>query len=164
MKKIALLFIAFGLAWIMPALAGPRAEDAAPTAATAPSAAPAPAPATAPPREAQINFANHGGIWNWEVVDSTTVLIEDRGRRWYKATLLVNCIDLPFEQKIGFESNADGSFDKFSAIQTRQLRCPLSSLVRTEAPAKKQKKAAAAAAPTSPAAAPAAAGSVKSLN
>jgi hypothetical protein len=111
----------------------------------------------APSEEVQINFVNHGGIWNWDVVDSTTVLIQDRSRRWYKAKLRVSCIDLPFEQKIGFESNPDGSFDKFSAIRTRQQYCPLASLVRTDAPVKSSKKAAAPAAAAKAAPAPAAA-------
>jgi hypothetical protein len=163
MKKINLFLMALNVALVAPGLAGPRADDTTPAGPAAPAASAA-APAPAPPREVQINFANHGGIWNWEVVDSTTVLIEDRARRWYKATLLVNCIDLPFEQKIGFESNADGSFDKFSAIQTRQLRCPLTSLVRTDTPAKKPKKANAPAAKAAPAPAPASTAGVKSLN
>jgi hypothetical protein len=157
MKKINLFLIALNVALAAPVPAGARADDAAPATTAA-------APAPAPPREAQINFANHGGIWNWEVLDSSTVLIEDRARRWYKATLLVNCVDLPFEQKIGFESNPDGSFDKFSAIQTRQLRCPLSSLVRTDAPAKKPKKTDAPAGKSAPAPAPASTAGVKSLN
>jgi hypothetical protein len=134
MKKTALGMIALLAVGVGCVMAGPR-EDAV-TAAAPPSAA---AP---PPGEVQIKFANHGGIWDWDVVDSKTVLIQDRSRRWYKATLSVNCVDLPFEQKIGFESNADGSFDKFSTIQTRQHRCPLQSLVRTDAPvSKKSKKA-----------------------
>lgn len=117
-----------------------------PAAADAPISGAPPTPA----REAQIHFANQGGIWDWDVLDTTTLLIEDRSHRWYKAKLMVVCIDLPFEQKIGFESNPDGSFDKFSAIQTRQQRCPLISLTRTDAPAKKAKKGPAANAETPP--------------
>lgn len=159
MKRNELVLIAL-LVISAAAVAGPR-EDAVAPAAT---------PATAPPREVQINFANRGGIWDWDVVDSKTILIQDRARRWYKATLLVNCVDLPFEQKIGFESNVDGSFDKFSTIQTRQMRCPLSSLVKTDAPVKKKsKKADAVTVPvtvpvTAPVPAPAATGDVKPLN
>jgi hypothetical protein len=26
-------------------------------------------------------------IWNWQVVDDQTVLIQDQGRRWYMAAL-----------------------------------------------------------------------------
>jgi hypothetical protein len=161
MKSNELLLIAL-MVISATAVAGPREDAVAPAAPAAPAAT----PAAAPPREVQINFANRGGIWDWDVVDSKTILIQDRARRWYKATLLVNCVDLPFEQKIGFESNADGSFDKFSTIQTRQMRCPLSSLVRTDAPAKKKsKKADAATAPvTGPVPAPAATGDVKPLN
>jgi Family of unknown function (DUF6491) len=102
-----------------------------PPAASAP-AAPAPAP------EAQIPFAKTN-IWNWQVVDDKTVLIQDQGRRWYKATLYGTCINLSFVQRIGFDSSPDGTFDKFSAILVRGERCPLKSLVETSAPPKKAK-------------------------
>jgi hypothetical protein len=152
-------------------MAGPRADDAAPpTPATSATAAPGSAAPTAsaagaatPAPEASIPFANKGGIWDWDVVDSSTLLIQDRSRRWYKAKLLGNCYDLPFAQKIGFESNPNGSFDRFSAIQTRQKRCPLISLTRTEAPAKKTKKADANA-KQGPVVAPRDSADVKSLN
>jgi hypothetical protein len=123
---------------------------AIPTLLPAAADAPISGAPSMPPREVQIHFANQGGIWDWDVLDTTTLLIEDRARRWYKAKLMVTCIDLPFEQKIGFESSPDGSFDKFSAIQTRQQRCPLISLTRTEAPAKKAKKGPAANVEASP--------------
>jgi hypothetical protein len=144
-KRRALLPVALILAGASSVVAGPREDDTAPAAA-APAAA---APASKPLPEVQINFANRGGIWDWSVVDTKTLLIQDRSRRWYKATLFVNCIDLPFDQKLGFESNADGSFDKFSAIQTRSQRCPLISLVRTDAPVSKKSKKADAVKPAS---------------
>jgi hypothetical protein len=108
-----------------------------------------PAPAQAPPPEAQIPFADHGGIYNWQVVDDRTVLIQSQNRKWYKATLFSPCIDLPFAERLGFESNSDGSFDKFSAIQVRSQKCPLTSLVETTAPAKKAKAKKTGAAPAS---------------
>jgi hypothetical protein len=104
------------------------------TAPPPPSSAAAPAPAP----EAQIAFAKRN-IWNWQVVDDQTVLIEDQGRRWYKATLFSRCIDLPFADRIAFDSNPSGTFDKFSAILVRGQRCPLKSLVETSAPPKKVK-------------------------
>jgi hypothetical protein len=113
-----------------------------------------PAAVQAPAPEAQIAFANHGGIYNWQVVDDRTVLIQSQNRKWYKATLFSACFDLPFAERLGFESNADGSFDKFSSIQVRSQKCPLVSLVETAAPAKKSKPKKSAAAP--PAVAPAA--------
>jgi hypothetical protein len=115
-----------------------------------------PAPVQGPSPEAQIAFANHGGIYNWQVVDDRTVLIQSQSRKWYKATLFSPCFDLPFAERLGFESNSDGSFDKFSAIQVRSQKCPLVSLVETTAPPKKSKakKSAAAAAGTPAANAP----------
>ncbi len=103
---------------------------------TPPASSAAAAPAAAP--EAQIPFAKRN-IWNWQVVDDQTVLIQDQGRRWYKATLFGHCIDLPFAQRIAFDSNPGGTFDKFSAILVRGQRCPLRSLVATAAPPKKSK-------------------------
>jgi Family of unknown function (DUF6491) len=108
----------------------PAADDPAPPPASSAAAAPAP--------EAQIPFAKTN-IWNWQVVDDQTVLIQDQGRRWYKAALFNHCIDLPFANTIAFDSNPGGTFDKFSAILVRGRRCPLISLVQTTAPPKKLK-------------------------
>jgi Family of unknown function (DUF6491) len=159
-KRRALLPAALILAGASSVMAGPL-EDAAAPAASAPAAA---APAAKPLPEVRINFANHGGIWDWSVVDTKTLLIQDRSRRWYKATLFVNCIDLPFDQKLGFESNPDGSFDKFSAIQTRGQRCPLISLVRTDAPVSKKSKKTGVAKPASVPPTPAPTADVRQIN
>jgi hypothetical protein len=87
--------------------------------------------------EARIPFANHGGIYNWRAVNDRTLLIQAQNRQWFKATLFAPCIDLAFAERVGFESNADGSFDKFSSIRVRNQKCTIQSLVPTEAPAKK---------------------------
>jgi hypothetical protein len=101
------------------------------------SAAAAPAAQSAA-REVQIPFADRT-LWSWQVVDDHTVLIQDRGRKWYKATLQAPCFNLPFTQELGFESNPTGTFDKFSSIRVREQRCPLISLVETTPPPKKSK-------------------------
>jgi hypothetical protein len=133
MKKARVVRLAMlGTVFAAAACAASAADD--PTAPAAGSAAAAPAPAP----EAQIPFAKRN-IWNWQVVDDQTVLIQDQGRRWYKATLFNHCINLPFAQRIAFDSNPSGSFDKFSAILYRGQRCPVRSLVATAAPPKKLK-------------------------
>jgi hypothetical protein len=106
--------------------------------------------ADAPVPEARIPFADHHGIYNWQVVDDRTVLIQSQNHQWYKATLLSHCIELPFAERIAFKTNADGSFDKFSGIETRGQYCPLTSLVQTAAPAKKNASKAAASAAGNP--------------
>jgi|HubBroStandDraft_6_1064221.scaffolds.fasta_scaffold413813_2 hypothetical protein len=120
-------------ALVCAALCAARAADElAPPPASSAAAAPAPAP------EAQIPFAKKN-IWNWQVVDDKTVLIQDQGRRWYKATLFGTCINLSFTERLAFDSSPSGTFDKFSAILVRGERCPLRSLVQTSAPPKKAK-------------------------
>ncbi len=106
-------------------------------AATAAAAATGDAAA---PAQVQIPFASHHGIYDWRVVNDRTVLIESQSFQWYKATLMSACIDLPFAETIGFETNPDGSFDKFSAITVRHQRCPLISLTPTSAPKKSDAK------------------------
>ncbi|HVC01970.1 MAG TPA: DUF6491 family protein [Steroidobacteraceae bacterium] len=102
-------------------------------AVAAPSAGRKSAPAAAAP-EAQIPFANHHGIYDWDVINDRTLLIQSEGGTWYKATLMSPCFDLPFAERLGFKTNPDGSFDRFSAILVRHQRCPLTSLVVTTAP------------------------------
>jgi hypothetical protein len=95
-------------------------------------------PSTPAAAEARIAFSGRN-IWNWQVIDNRTVLIETNSHKWYKAKLLSSCINLPFAERVGFKSNADGSFDKFSTIEVRDQQCPLVSLTETQAPAKKAK-------------------------
>jgi hypothetical protein len=107
-------------------------------AANAPVAARAPAASA----EARIAFSSRN-IWNWHVVDDQTLLIQSNSRKWYKAKLLGNCPGLRFVERVGFKSNADDSFDKFSSIQVRGgQRCQLISLTESDGPPKKTKKAA----------------------
>lgn len=92
------------------------------------------------PAEARIPFASHHGIYTWDVLNDRSLLIQSQTRQWYKATLMSPCFELPFVETMGFETNPDGSFDKFSAIKVRGQRCPLISLVDSPPPAKKVKK------------------------
>lgn len=136
LTRLVLLGMVCASASVALASVAPAADDTTPPPAS--SAATAPAPAAGPAAEAQIAFAKRN-IWNWQVVDDQTVLIQDQGRRWYKATLFGRCIDLPFADRIAFDSSPSGTFDKFSAILVRGQRCPLKSLVETSAPPKKVK-------------------------
>jgi len=93
-KMIAVL-LTVALAPIAGAADAPPASAAgvnAPAQAQAADAASGTAAASAAPApEASIPFANHGGIYNWRVVNDRTVLIQSQSRRWYKATLLSSC-------------------------------------------------------------------------
>jgi hypothetical protein len=100
--------------------------------------------------EMRIAFSSRN-IWNWHVVDDQTLLIQSNSRKWYQAKLLGNCPGLRFVERVGFKSNADDSFDKFSSIQLRGgQRCQLVSLTESDGPPKKAKKAAPAPAAAKP--------------
>ena len=87
-------------------------------------AAAKPAPAVAPAPEASIPFANHNGIYTWQVENTRSLLIQGQNRKWYRATLMSSCFDLPFAEEVAFETNPSGSFDKFSAVRVKSQRCP----------------------------------------
>lgn len=85
-------------------------------------------------QEARIPFANSGGIRNWEAVGNDTLYIEGRRGQWYRAELMGYCPDLNFSVGLGFETNVTGSFDRFSSVYTREGRCEVSSLVKSDPP------------------------------
>lgn len=93
-----------------------------------------PAVAAEAPKEARIAFANHGGIVNWRALDRDTLLIEGRGKRWYKAELFAPAFDLPFANAVGFVTYPGGTFDRFSKVVVRGQSYPLRSLVRVDGP------------------------------
>lgn len=76
-------------------------------------------------RPASIAFANHGGIRNWEAISDRIVLIEGSHRKWFLATLIAPCNGLRFTETIGFITEANGSFDRFSSILVRGQKCQL---------------------------------------
>jgi len=133
MKTRIMMSVVVALCYAVPLMAAaaePPTPD--PHAATS-SSKPAPAEVTIP-------FANHGGIYTWQVLNDRTLLVQSQSRKWYRATLMSPCFDLPFTEKLGFETNADGSFDKFGAVKVRGQRCPLVSLVESPPPPRKAKK------------------------
>jgi hypothetical protein len=88
------------------------------------------------PKEARINFVNHGGIRDWRVVDRDTLLIRGTGNRWYKAELFAPAWGLNFAHAIGFDTGFGGTFDRFSSVIVEGRRYPLRSLTQVEPPAR----------------------------
>jgi hypothetical protein len=59
-----------------------------------------PAPSAAAPR-ACLQF---GEIYNWNVVDDRTLIVEDNLHRKFRVSLLGYCPDLNFKERVGFRS------------------------------------------------------------
>src|SRR5438046_406538 len=89
---------------------------------------------TGQPKEASIPFADMGSIRNFDPVDSHTLYIEDVHGRWYKASLMGPCIDLPFATAVGFDVGGTRTLDRFSSVIVNGQHCAFESLVETDAP------------------------------
>ena len=108
------------------------------------------APAAAAPSQASQRRAAHAEevripfpgfrLRNFRAESRDVVFLEDQRRNWYRAEVIGPCTDLPFAHAIGIDTRGSSSFDRFSAIVVGGERCPLTSLTRSEKPAKKVKK------------------------
>lgn len=98
--------------------------------------------------QAEIPFANNGGIHDWRADSDRALYVQGRDRQWYKAGLLSDCMGLWFADNIGFKTEANGSFNRFSSIIVEGRNCPLTSFEKSDPPPpKKDKKAKEAANP-----------------
>lgn len=99
--------------------------------------------ATPPPvtaKDASIPFVNSGSIWDWSADGDSAIYIQDIHRQWYHATLMGPCIDLPFAQRVGFETRGIDTLDKFGAIVVRHQRCAIQTMVKSDPPPSKAKR------------------------
>lgn len=87
--------------------------------------------------DTSIPFAANGGIRDWYSNNNQSIYLRDRTGRWYLATFNGLCQNLPAAQTIQFETDASGSFDRFSSISTEYGRCQVGSVVHAQAPAAK---------------------------
>ena len=93
-----------------------------------------------PEKQASIAFVDSGSIRDYRAVGRDTLYVQAIGGKWYRATLMGHCLDLPFAEAIGFDARGTNTFDRFSAVIVRGQRCPLTSLVASAPPPKKAKK------------------------
>ena len=84
--------------------------------------------------EVSIPFAANGGIRDWEAEGSKSILLRDRANRWYRATFLGTCPRISYGQTLIFNTDAGGSFDRFSTIQSEYGVCQIGSVVPAAAP------------------------------
>ena len=110
-------------------------------AITATAESKTPATQTAQQQEARIPFAALGGIMNWVADGETGLYIEGLRHQWYHATLMGHCLDLPYQERIGFVMEPDLSFNKFSAIVVRGHVCQVKTMVKSDRPGTASKRA-----------------------
>jgi hypothetical protein len=97
--------------------------------------------------EVSIPFADRGGIRDWRAVGRDALLVEGTGHHWYRVELFGPCFELPFVERVGFNANPTGEFDRFSAVFVRGQRCAVKSVTASAPPLRRTKDAPADAAP-----------------
>jgi hypothetical protein len=109
-------------------------------AAAAPAFASPPQPG--PDEQVTIPFVNHRrAIHTFEAPDDSTLYLQDRQRRWYRAELAGICFGLGFAQAIGYDTRGGLSLDRGSSILIDGQRCMITSLPRSDGPPRRQRKA-----------------------
>ena len=94
------------------------------------------------PPQASIPFINFGStIRDWQANKTQGLWIQDSHRQWYYAQTMGHCMGLDWAWAIAFDTHRSNTLDHFSSIIVpREMRCPIQSLTRSDAPPKKIKQ------------------------
>lgn len=93
-------------------------------------------------KETSIPFIGTIGLYNFEADGDRGVWLQDQQRRWYYATVVGPCTDLPFANRIGVDTRFGGTqLDRTGTLLVDRQHCPLLSLVASNGPPPKAKKA-----------------------
>jgi Family of unknown function (DUF6491) len=85
--------------------------------------------------EAAIQFANHGGIRDWNALDDNGIWVQGNSNKWYYATFIGPCTGLRFETTVAFVPGANGTLDRWSAVKTHNTgRCQFKSMTASDTP------------------------------
>jgi hypothetical protein len=87
--------------------------------------------------ETSIPFVASNGISEWRVAGAGAIYIRSIGGRWYLARTMNRCSALDSAITLGFVTSALGELNRYGAIVAEEQRCPIDSLVRSEAPPEK---------------------------
>ncbi len=87
--------------------------------------------------EAQIPFADHRGIRDFQADGDDALWIQDQRRNWYHATLFGPCFGLPYAIGIGFVTKGTSTLDRFGQIVVEGRTCQIQTFVTSNPPPKK---------------------------
>lgn len=122
--RYSTLFLPLAAIALVPATAYAKADDNQPAAA---------APAVVK-KDANIPFANQGGVWDWHAEGTRTIYFQDRHKDWYRAELASPAFDLPYTEFIGLDTSPSDRLDKFSAVYVRGERHLFTSFDKVAGP------------------------------
>jgi len=86
------------------------------------------------PANASIPFSEFGRIYDWRADGRTGIFMESEDRKWYHATFIAPCENLPFTEHVGFRTTPPLPIDKFDSIEVRGENCYFNSLEQVAGP------------------------------
>jgi hypothetical protein len=89
------------------------------------------------PASASIPFSEFGNIYDWRADGSAGIYIESDDHKWYHATFMAPCENLPFTEHVGFRTTPPLPIDKFDSIDARGENCYFNSMEKVPGPPNK---------------------------
>ena len=81
-----------------------------------------------------IPFSERGNIYDWRADGRAGIYIESEDRKWFHATFMAPCENLPFTEHVGFHTTPPLPIDKFDSIEVRGEMCAFQSLEEVAGP------------------------------
>jgi len=81
-----------------------------------------------------IPFSELGTIYDWRADSRAGIYIESDDRKWFHATFMAPCENLPFTEHVGFHTTPPLPIDKFDSIEVRGEICNFRNLEEVQAP------------------------------
>jgi hypothetical protein len=92
------------------------------------------APPTVTPKEAVIPFVASRGVLDWQAAGTDSLYVRGYDGRWYFVRTMGPCPRLQDALSLGFATSALGQLDRHGAILAQGWRCPVDSVVLSDAP------------------------------
>jgi hypothetical protein len=86
------------------------------------------------PASARIPFSEFGSIYDWRADGRAGIYVESDNRKWFHATFIAPCENLPFTEHVGFRTTPPLPIDKFDSIEVRGQNCYFNSLEQVPGP------------------------------
>jgi hypothetical protein len=90
--------------------------------------------ATLVSKNVSIPFSELGNIYDWRADGRAGIYIESSDKKWFHATFMAPCENLPFTEHVGFHTTPPLPIDKFDSIEVRGEICSFQDLEAVSSP------------------------------
>jgi hypothetical protein len=86
------------------------------------------------PATAGIPLSEFGNIYDWRADGSAGIYIETDGRKWYHATFIAPCQNLPFTEHVGVRTTPPLPITQFDSVEVRGEDCYFKTIEQVPGP------------------------------